>query len=118
MAKHHQTGKSGELIARRWLQERGFDICHCNWRHGYDEIDIIAQRNEVLHFVEVKTRRSLRFGAPEMAVTPEKLKRWLRAIDAYLALHPEWTKIQLDICCVQLFNDRSPEIRIMENISV
>ncbi len=118
MAKHHQTGKTGELLARRWLQERGFDICHCNWRHGYDEIDIIACRNGVLHFVEVKTRSSLRYGFPETAVTLKKLKRWLRAIDAFLTEYPHWNRIQLDICCVQLSRHQQPDVRMIEDISV
>lgn len=117
MATHHQTGQTGEMLARRWLQERGFCISHCNWRHGHDEIDIIARRNEVLHFVEVKTRRSMRYGGPETAVTSSKLKSWLRAIDAYLYLNPGTKRIQMDIICVEMSTHRPVNIWMLEDIS-
>lgn len=117
MATHHQTGQTGEMLARRWLQERGFCISHCNWRHGHDEIDIIARRDDVLHFVEVKTRRSMRYGGPETAVTSRKLKSWLRAIDAYIYLNPGRERIQMDIVCVEMKIHSPISIWMLEDIS-
>ena len=50
-------GGRGEDIAMQWLRERGFLIVERNWRVGHYEIDIIAQRYDTLHFIEVKTRK-------------------------------------------------------------
>ena len=56
MALHHQTGKTGEALAAVYLLEKGFRIIHQNWRHSHWEVDIIAQKDHILHFIEVKTR--------------------------------------------------------------
>ncbi|HTF30986.1 MAG TPA: YraN family protein, partial [Flavitalea sp.] len=63
------TGKKGELLAAKYLLDLGFNILHCNWRYRKAEIDIIASKNSILHFIEVKTRTSLAFGYPEESVS-------------------------------------------------
>ncbi|WP_431215248.1 YraN family protein [Puia sp. P3] len=73
MALHILTGTTGEDLAAEWLTAKGFAILTRNWRYGRYEIDIIASRNSVLHFIEVKSRNSTLFGNPEESVSRKKL---------------------------------------------
>ena len=84
MAKHITLGKRGEALARKYLEEKGYHILDTNWRHGHDEVDIIAMDGDELVIVEVKTRTSDRYGEPEDDVTPAKENFLIRATEAYL----------------------------------
>ena len=79
MALHNETGKEGEELAAQWLSQNGFEILHRNWRYSRYEIDIIASIAETIHFVEVKTRKSLSYGLPEDQVSKSKLKQFIKA---------------------------------------
>ena len=57
MARHMKTGELGEKLAVAFFLKKGFIILHKNWRHSHWEVDIIASHIDVLHFIEVKTRR-------------------------------------------------------------
>ncbi|MBK6949690.1 MAG: YraN family protein [Haliscomenobacter sp.] len=72
MASKHELGKRGEDIAAQYLLDKGYRILERNWRYKRAEVDLIAQEAEVLVFVEVKTRASERFGAPENFVGRRK----------------------------------------------
>lgn len=72
MSKHTQIGRNGEIIAVKFLTDNGYKICHTNWRSGKKEIDIIAEIDNLVVFVEVKTRSNFTFGYPEEAVTQQK----------------------------------------------
>ena len=63
--KRQDTGKRGEQLAREFLDMRGYQIIETNYRCPYGEMDIIAQRQDTLVFVEVRTKSSLAFGNPE-----------------------------------------------------
>lgn len=102
MAKHNHTGKEGEQLAAQYLQQNGYTLLHQNWRHGHWEIDIIATKNETLHFVEVKTRRTKNFGLPEEGVHKKKLQLLMNAGSAYLQQQPQWKKVQYDVLAVNL----------------
>lgn len=65
-------GKKGEDIAASFLEKKGFQVIQRNYRQKIGEIDIIAKQNEWLVFIEVKTRKSVRFGMPFEAVTQAK----------------------------------------------
>ena len=68
-------GRAGEIIARRYLERRGWRILVANYRFGRREIDIIAEQGRVIAFVEVKSRRCpAGSGFPEEAVTWVKRK--------------------------------------------
>lgn len=65
-------GKKGELCASEFLFRQGYEIIARNYRCQWGEIDIIAKQKNEISFVEVKTRRSIRFGTPAAAVTKTK----------------------------------------------
>lgn len=106
---HNQTlGKQGEALATDYLASKGYSILKRNFRAGHQELDIIAQHGDILHFVEVKTRWTGHFGLGEDAMHKRKIIRLLQAIDAYLAsfdVEPEW---QLDLIVVELRAKDSP----------
>ena len=68
MATHIDIGKAGEKLAEQYLAENDYTILHRNWRFGHDEIDIIATKHNMVHFVEVKYRSSNFHSHPEEAV--------------------------------------------------
>jgi putative endonuclease len=69
MARSHEFGRSCEDLAARYLEENGWRIVARNYRFGHREIDIVAVRRDVVAFLEVKGRRSARFGHPLEAIT-------------------------------------------------
>ncbi|MDR0825427.1 MAG: YraN family protein [Prevotella sp.] len=84
MAEHNDLGKEGENAAATYLQQKGYKIIKRNWIYEKYEIDIIAQDDEYIVFVEVKTRSSSQWGNPEDAVSKGKIKRIVEAADFYL----------------------------------
>lgn len=81
-----QKGKLGEDIAEKYLQSIGYKIIDKNWHYSKNaEIDIIAEDNSELVFVEVKTRTTLNYGHPFEAVTQEKIQKIHKAIYGYLS---------------------------------
>ena len=65
MAEHIEKGKKSEEEAAEWLVNQGYEIVCTNFRYNKKEIDIITRKDDLLVFVEVKTRLSARFGLPE-----------------------------------------------------
>ena len=81
----HLLGKEGERLAAEYLAEHGYRIITRNYRYHRNEIDIIAQHNQTLSFVEVKTRSSADKGHPSESVTMKKQKEIIKVARAYLA---------------------------------
>lgn len=82
-------GKTGEDIAAEFLIKQGYQILERNWRAGkIGEIDLVAQKDNTLVFVEVKTRKAYEYGEPVEAVTPAKLNHLEKAAWAYKKQHP------------------------------
>ena len=84
MAAHNEIGKKGEVLAAKFLSEKGYSVLCTNWYYGKGEIDIIAKRNETMIFVEVKTRESNAFGEPETFVTKKKQRILVKTADAFI----------------------------------
>ncbi len=102
MARHNDTGKLGEELAQKYFAESGYSILETNWRTGRSEVDIIASRTDMLHFIEVKCRRSLMYGFPEESVSAAKMKMLLAASEEYLFQNPKYQKIQFDILAINI----------------
>jgi len=84
MSHHNELGKKGELMAIKYLKDRGYKILEVNWRDKHKEIDIIARDKNQIVFIEVKTRRNDYFGAPEEAVDMRKQKFLVDAAEEYI----------------------------------
>jgi putative endonuclease len=77
------SGTGGEKAAARYLEKRGYKILEKNYRAAGSEVDIIAQKDETLCFVEVKTRGSDDYGLPEEFVDERKRRKIIRAAKIY-----------------------------------
>lgn len=84
MAEHNDLGKKGEELAVEFLEQNGYEIVERNWVFQKAEIDIIAQKENILAVIEVKTRSSLDFGLPQEFVKPKKIQLLLKAVNAYI----------------------------------
>jgi len=79
-----ELGTKGEQLAVKFLKREGYKIIQRNYRCKLGEIDIIAERDRTLAFVEVKTRQTDAFGLPQDSVTPTKKNQISRAALSYI----------------------------------
>lgn len=110
------TGRRGEDLAAAFFVARGFRVVSRNWRARAGEIDLIVQKGDTLHFVEVKTRQSTRFGFPEEAITSLKLRHLQRAMDVYLLQFPHNGPIQVDAIAILMGTSDRVEVRYIPQI--
>ncbi|TPE45412.1 YraN family protein [Pontibacter mangrovi] len=102
ISRHLRTGQTGEQLAAAYLQQQGFVILRQNYRYKRAEVDIIAQKDRLLVFVEVKTRSTDRYGYPEDAVNARKEALLLSAAEEFI-LQEEWPhEVRFDIISVTL----------------
>ena len=111
-----EKGAFGEDAAAKFLKSRGFEIVAKNYcirgnLHG-GEVDIIARKGTMLHFVEVKSRISDTFGMGREAVTPAKQRNIRRAATHYLVTHGLVDKIQ---CCFDVVEITPTGAELFEN---
>jgi putative endonuclease len=116
MRDHIKTGKLGEDLAIGYLEHLHFQILHRNWRYRRSEIDIIASRHELLHIIEVKTRRTRTFGYPEESISPKKLAALMAGGVAFMSQHRMWTRIQYDVLSINLTSNSNPEFFLIEDV--
>lgn len=100
MAEHNELGKLGEQLAVDYLQKNGFEILETNWTFQKAEIDIIAQKENILAVVEVKTRSSIEFGLPQDFVKPAKIQLLVKAINEYVVSKDLNLNVRFDIIAV------------------
>ncbi|MFA6027339.1 MAG: YraN family protein [Patescibacteria group bacterium] len=101
MQKYNQyLGKVGEKIAIKYLEQKNFIIIDRNFYTRWGEIDIIAEKDDRLHFIEVKTRTNLNRGRPEEAITWGKYRRAKRAVAIYLSQNNFKAVYQIDVLAI------------------
>lgn len=100
MAEHNDLGKEGENEAARYLTEKGYYIRHRNWRRGKNELDIVAEKDRLLIFIEVKTRRNETYGHAEDAVNNRKIRTLVSLADSYIKLYGIDLPARFDIITV------------------
>ncbi|MDD3560942.1 MULTISPECIES: YraN family protein [Petrimonas] len=84
MAQHNELGRRGEEEAVNYLKSKNYRILCRNWRfYGY-EIDVVAENEEFIVFVEVKTRTSTQWGNPVSYVDMSRMRRMVDAANHYL----------------------------------
>jgi putative endonuclease len=112
------TGALGEDLAAQFLVSRGYRILERNYRCKGGEVDIVArdQQDKSLVFVEVKTRRGLSYGVPQLAVTPFKQRQISKAALSWLSrnrLHD--TNARFDVIAILLHTDATHSIEHIRN---
>ena len=111
-----KTGDKGEDIAASILVKKGYEIVERNYRYGKGEIDIIAKDDDVLVFIEVKTRKNLEYGPPELAVTKNKQRQIRKIAEAYLYEKKiKDINCRLDVVAIQFYQNQKPRINHIEN---
>jgi len=116
MARHNELGRKGEALAVAWLVARGYEIIHRNWRHGRYEVDIIAIRDGVYHFIEVKTGYAGDYGYPEERVSKQKIRNMMRGASAWLSQLPGIRRVQYDVLSITMRRNADPEYFLIEDV--
>ena len=113
--RHLRQGREGEHLAIGHLKRLGYRIVYRNYRCHLGEIDIIARHRGVLVFVEVKSRRSMSFGSPKLAIHPAKQHKLSQVAWHYLQRH-DLTEIsaRFDVVTVSDIGG-SPHFEVIEN---
>ena len=106
MASHNDLGRKGELMAKLYLEQQGYEILDENWCHGKAEIDLIAYKDKVIIFTEVKTRSGNGFGEPEDFVDNRKQRLLADAADEYIYLMDHQGEVRFDIIAI-LFDKKT-----------
>ncbi len=118
MAYHNLTGSLGEEMAVKYFVGKGYNILHRNWRYSHWEIDIIAFKENKIHFIEVKTRRTNTYGFPEDDVSKKKMKFLMSSAEEFLYQNKGWKFVQFDILSITLSKDETPEFFLIEDVSI
>lgn len=113
-------GDAGEKIAEKYLREKGYEIIDRNYRKPYGEIDLIAKKDRVLVFIEVKTRdmKHVHNFLPEQSVNKSKTRKIKKVCRVYLlekkySPDQEW---QIDIIAISInIESRKARVKHMEN---
>jgi putative endonuclease len=112
----HALGRRGEDLAHRLLRRKGYTVVARNYRTntGSGEVDIIAWNADTLVFVEVKSRRTDEFGAPEAAIDLDKRTRLVRAAANYaLRANVAWDKVRFDV--ITVVSGNPPEVTLIRD---
>lgn len=114
-ADKQSLGQHGETLAVKHLRRMGYKIIARNYRTRQGEIDIVARHKGVLVFVEVKTRRSEKYGHPKSAVTAAKQRQISMVALAYLKKHDAMQQpARFDVVTI-LAPEQNPKIDVITN---
>lgn len=106
---NYQAGKTGENLALKYLLSKGYRLIEANWRHRWGEIDLIVSKNDRLVFVEVKLKKSDRFGSPEEMIDRRKIYQITQAALVFLQHNPQYQQLfphyQIDAVCLVVDQD-------------
>ena len=109
-------GDWGEKLAKKYLEKIGYQIIDQKWRKKEGEIDLIALDKNVLVFIEVKTRKSDKFGTPAESITEKKQEKMVKCIQRYLEENCQCQQLQirLDIILIKM-NKRKVHLEHLKN---
>lgn len=111
-----RTGAFGEDLAEKFLKKNGYEIIARNYKYGHLEIDIIAKKDKIISFVEVKTRRSHSYGPGEEAVNDTKQGHIKKVAEDFITKHvnSDSFDFRFDVIVIEISNN-STRIRMIEN---
>ncbi len=109
------TGKLGEQLTAEYLTEKGYRILEMNFRCRFGEIDVIAENDRYLAFVEVKTRSFGGLMHPFEAITPSKRAKVIRTAQYYLTKHPTALQPRFDAAAVFTVDGELEKLDYIEN---
>ena len=118
MAAHNELGRWGEDLATEYLRSKDYVIIDRDWHSGHRDLDIIAEDDDVVVFVEVKTRRNNIFGDPEEAIDFRKQRSLQLAINHYVKANRIRKEIRFDIIAVTGTPETKPDIRHIQNVAL
>ena len=91
------TGRLGEALCARYLERHGYTIAACNFHARCGEVDVIAETESEICFVEVKTRRENAMVSPAQAVDLQKQQKLVLTAQVYLQQHPSEKQPRFDV---------------------
>ncbi len=113
---HLSLGQRGETLGWKYLLDQGYRILEKNFRCPLGEIDVVAQKDKRLVFIEIKTRSSNRFGSPQEAVTPAKQAKLVRLAEWYLRQTADKeARVSFEVLAVTWDGKTPPEFKLIHN---
>ncbi len=114
MAEHNELGEKGEQLAVDFLLKNNYKIIERNYRFDRAEVDIMAQKDDILAIVEVKTRSTTDFGNPQDFVKPKQIQNLVKAVDEYINENDLDLEVRFDIIAI-VKKKKGFEIEHLEN---
>ena len=115
MGQTQSIGNRGESAVAEYIAKKGYIISARNYRSKYGEIDIIAENNDEILFVEVKTRSKNSFGKPQDYVNHPKKRRIFITASIYLRSNGFGLKPRFDVAEVMILGSETLEVNYIEN---
>jgi putative endonuclease len=111
MSSHLEIGKRGEQLAKAFFLKQYYEILEENWTSGKSEVDLIVYQDQVLIFVEVKTRTGIGFGQPEDFVDAAKQQQLQHAAEEYIRLMDHQGEVRFDVIAVLIDASGTAELK-------
>ena len=108
-------GDAGETLVAEYVKDKGYIVSARNYRTKQGEIDVIAENNNEILFIEVKTRSDGSFASPQEYVDRHKQMRIIAAADHYLRYNGYGLNVRFDVAEVFLDNDGQMTLNYIEN---
>ncbi len=115
MTIQREVGAKGERLAVQYLREHDYQILETNWRYRKAEVDIIAKHDEILVFIEVKTRSYEFYGSPDSFIDQKKEALITDAGHAYMELIGHEWEVRFDVISVLWEKGKEPLLKHIED---
>ncbi len=112
-----RLGAQGEAEAEAFLIANGYHILDQHVTSRFGELDLVARQGKTLIFIEVRRRRSGRFGSPEESLTERKLEHLAAAIELYRNAHPDLATLPYRLDLIVIDEATQPRLRHLTNLS-
>lgn len=103
-----ELGARSEQLAAHYLKERGYTIVKRNYRTSFGEIDLICEQRDLIIFVEVRSKRSLRYGTGAESVNQKKQRKIRRVAEQFL-LHMNWMNRRIRFDVIEIFYEHGED---------